>query len=408
MNAKLIHKPTGREIPCETRNFDYSDCSIELSYPDSGYALIPYVHDGKLSFNDRDAFFQECSLLFRYGEHDYKADINSYFTLFLGEFSKAIISNVSICDIGNTLVDALFYIHHLSLNVDFYVEQEATSNLHFLYNGQKWNLSYAITDMKFGELLDEGRSAERSTERTSACLHANHIHPAETKDIIANASEICWMLSLWRGKYVSWREMHYKTEANNKWHLAKITDHVQSSPKTLTRLAVCCLPAHFIEIISPRFSEYSGSWCYTIYWLTRALEYSDMGSIYMVLSMIYERMISAIYCGHEEKQSTKNLYFKQRAQFCRDLAEGDYSDEQIGEIIHMRNAVMHGGDNSTKLFHCFNERHADIAKIVIATILAALGYYGEFSFQQKVYRVANIYKKPQALAASKLNFDFKG
>lgn len=407
MNAKLIHKPTGREIPCETRNFDYSDYSIELNYPSSSYSQIPYRHNGQLSFNDAEAFFRECSLLFRHGEHDYKADINSYFTLFLGEFSKAIISNVSICDIGNTLVDALFYIHHLSLNVDFYVEQEATSNLHFLYNGQKWNLSYAITDMKFGELLDEGRSAERSTERTSACLHANHIHPAETKDIIANVSEICWMLSLWRGKYVSWREMHYKTEDESKWHLAQFSNTTKSSEIILTRLSVRCLPTEFIEIISHRFSEYKGSWGYTIHWLTKALEYSDMGSMFMVLSMLYERMVSALYCGYNEKPNTNNISFGMRALFCRNIAQGHYSEKQIKDIIHLRNAVMHGANNSTKLFFPFKERYTFVAKIVIATILATLGYYGEFSILEECFSVTDIYKNPQALADCKLNFDFK-
>lgn len=407
MNSKLIHTPSGLEIACETRNFDYSDCTIELNYPSSSYSQIPHRHNGELSFNDAEAFFQECTLHFRHGEHDYKADINSYFTLFFGEFSKAIISNVSICNIENTLVDTLFYIQHLSLKVDFYVEREVSSNLHFLYNGQKWNLSYAITNKKFGKLLDEGQAGEGNCERTSACLHANHIHFSETNDLIANVDEICWMLSLWRGKYVSWREMHYKIAGDSKWQLAKFSNTAKSSETTYTNLTILCMPTEFVEIISPRFSEYKGSWGYTIHWLTKALDYKDMGSMFMVLGMIFERMVSAIYCGSKGLKSTKNLFFKERAQFCRDVAHGDYTDKQIKEIIHIRNAVMHGANNATKLFFPFKERYIFVAKIVIATILATLGYYGKFSILEECFSVTDIYKNPQALANCKLNFDFK-
>lgn len=408
MNSKLIHTPSGREIPCETRNFDYSDCSIELNYPSSSYALIPYVHDGNLSFNDADTFFEECTLIFRHDNHDYSANINSYFTLFHEGYSKAFIKDVSICNMGNCFIDTLFYVQHLSLNVELPAERNGSSNGSFHYNKCKWKLSNAITDDRFGELLDKDPFSRNNSKITSACLCTNHIHHSKTDDIIANANEICWMLSLWRGKYVSWRELHYKTEDDSKWHLAKFSDNVQSSSKSLTRLAVRCLPTEFVEIISPRFSEYKSSWCYTIYWLTMALEYSDMGSIYMVLSMIYERMVSSIYCGCSRKRSTKNQSFRKRPLFCRDMAQGNYSEEQIGEIIHMRNAVMHGGNNSTALFRSFKEAHPSIAKIVIATILATLGYYGEFTFQQKRFCVAEIYKNPQALAGCELNFDFMG
>lgn len=409
MKGILRHEPTGKEASCETKALDLRDYSIQILIPETSYSINPYYKDDILNYRYWEPFFDETRLFFKNNGHRYSAKIYPFGFPLRKNYSTAHLYDIYIHDIEDSLSEILLYIPHFNYrDITFKINPDITHDLPFIFNNVKWKLDSAITDNEYAALLNSEPIVGKTYDFRSATLSAINVQATRINEIESMAFTICWILSLWGGKYISYKDIHYKIINSAYWKFASLPITDKSSEIAFPRLYVCTAPNCFIEIVANRIMEHEDSWCYTIYWLTRALEYSDMGSIYMVLSMIYERVVSAIYCGNNELQSTKNLYFKERAQYCRDIAQGDYSDEQIGEIIRLRNAVMHGGNNSTKLFHSFQERHTSIAKIVIATILATLGYYGEFSFQLKRFCVAEIYKDPHALARSKLNFDFKG
>lgn len=169
------------------------------------------------------------------------------------------------------------------------------------------------------------------------------------------------------------------------------------------RAHALCAPTLFIENTEPYFKKYSSAFIHTTHWLCRAFTSIDARVQSLVLSMIYERLVSAVYYGKKRTKTT----FGKRAKYCWKIAGGTYTQALINRFIQERNDVVHGSDIPP---HSPNEYLAyltDLTAVVYATTLAMLGYEAGFSVRNFQTNVSKLYHNIHQLSSHSLNFKYK-
>ena len=224
---------------------------------------------------------------------------------------------------------------------------------------------------------------------------------ADIDSIKKSANEICWLLSLWGGQYVTWKELY--SQEGDSWALNETAPTVESDERVAVEAHALCAPNMFIEKAEPYFKKYNSAFIHTIHWLCRAFTCIDAKVQSLILSMIYERLVSAVHYGNTQKKET----FGTRAKYCRDIAGGTYSDELIEHFIDERNDVVHGSDKPAQPAKEYLAYLIDLTAVVYATTLALLGYGAAFSVRNHQAPVTKLYRDIPKLSSHHLNFSYK-
>lgn len=270
----------------------------------------------------------------------------------------------------------------------------------FDFGDRQWELKYLRVQGNGYEVVSSYPVTE--AERwNGAGLIVRAENDTDIDGIKKSVNEICWILSLWGGQYVTWKHL-YRQECDS-WKLRETAVTVESDKDVAVPAHALCAPNLFIERVEPYFRKNSSAFIYTINWLCRAFTCVYARAQSLILSMIYERLVSAVRYGKKRKKTT----FGKRANYCREIAGGTYSKKLIALFINERNKVVHGSDNVTQPSNAYIAYLIDLTAVVYATTLALLGYEASFSVRGRQTNVRKLYKDVPKLATHPLYFKYK-
>ncbi len=407
MHLIFKHNPTGKTIKCDTYCIKIEEETLTINAYYVLCNICPYYINNSIGFDDWDKFLNESTIMFQHNGCEYCADLFPYSSI--PEIDSTILmrlKNIRIIKYLSSKGDLLFRVPRLHLNLP-YCERTPYLILPPLeFHGRIWQLCNAHLNEGNYVLHLEKTEDKQGDCWDGACLYLKNANLDEYERISNDACNICWILSLWSGKYVMWDQSLHMFNDETTWKLSLKSGFANSENKPSMLAHAFCCPISFINTIRERYLEYEGSWRYTIHWLTLALSCKDIGSMTMILSMLFERLANAIYCGETGLTYTKDKSFFQRGCFCRDKGKGKYSDSDIQQIVDARNNAMHGTDivylsNASLLTHIIS-----LVKINYSTILALLGYTSRFCVRQNIATPFDIYDEASSMVACKLNFAY--
>lgn len=405
VDALILHKPTGKTYPCTITQLDCKSEQIQARIPwHNDFSDDPEMHPGQLSFNHWDKFISESSLHFSLNTYAYISEMEAFAVPFITESSRINLKHLRRIPNTDEIGDILFIVPHLELSIHEYMQPTAKQDSTFNYRNLSWEFYNLHENDQSHSIITEHSITQERLDKTGILLRNCKLSHYES--YVMNLNNICWIISLWCGRYISWSHALFRPGENCDWAFHANSQTARSDFTSTTKVQVLSSPSDFIETIAEQFDENDASHCYTIHWITRALSHKDSGCQSMILSMVFERLVTALYCGHTGKTRTNKIFFT-RATYFRDAGKGNFDDVTIDLIIKQRNSIMHGSDNVYLELEQFRNYLDNTIKIVYAAMLALLGYKKSFSIRGKHILTSEIYSDIDTLSHIPLNFNYR-